>query len=118
MRYAYWVGGVLSGDLGESLRSRAGRRPGREKLPVTLQLAGMAMLIALLIGIPAGIMSAVKKAQPGTTPPTCLALWGCQHAQFLAGHPDDPAVLGDAGLAAGVGLRQPVRGPGAPTSRR
>ena len=32
-------------------------------------------------------------------------------AEFLARHPDDPAVLGAARLAAGLGLRQPVRGP-------
>lgn len=32
-----------------------------QKLPVTLQLATMAMIIAILIGVPAGIISAVKK---------------------------------------------------------
>ena len=62
MRYAYWVGGVLKGDLGESLRTQ---QPVldlvRQKLPVTLQLAGMAMLIAVVIGIPAGIIAAVGR---------------------------------------------------------
>ena len=51
VRYAYWVGGVLKGDLGESIRTQ---QPVTElvlqKLPVTIQLAGMAMVIALLIG--------------------------------------------------------------------
>jgi peptide/nickel transport system permease protein len=60
VQYAYWMGGVLTGDLGESMRLRL---PVGElivqKLPVTL--AFMAMLIALLVGIPAGVISAVKK---------------------------------------------------------
>src|SRR5262249_6493153 len=55
VRYAYWVGGVLRGDLGESIRNQ---QPVlslvAQKLPVTLQLAVMAMGIALAIGIPAG----------------------------------------------------------------
>src|SRR5215813_800611 len=62
VQYVYWIKGVLSGNFGESLRIKV---PVREliaqKLPVTLQLASMAILIALLIGIPAGINSAVKK---------------------------------------------------------
>src|SRR4051812_44798700 len=62
IQYVYWVKGVLVGDLGESLRIKV---PVREliaqKLPVTIQLASMAIVIAFLIGIPAGIVSAVKK---------------------------------------------------------
>ena len=50
VRYAYWVGGVLRGDLGESIRNQ---QPVLDlvvqKLPVTLQLATMAMAIALVI---------------------------------------------------------------------
>src|SRR6185295_11118093 len=48
VQYAYWLGGVLQGDLGESLRIQ---KPVTdlilEKLPVTAQLASMAILIAL-----------------------------------------------------------------------
>jgi peptide/nickel transport system permease protein len=68
VQYVYWIGGVLSGDLGESMRLRL---PVGDlivqKLPVTLQLAFMAMLIALLVGIPAGVISAVKKDSAWTT---------------------------------------------------
>src|SRR4030095_16798814 len=50
VRYAYWVGGVLHGDLGESVRNQ---QPVLhlvvQKLPVTLELALLAMLIALVI---------------------------------------------------------------------
>ena len=61
IQYLYWIKGVASGDLGESMRIK---QPVAElivtKLPVTVQLATMAMLFAVLIGIPAGILSAVK----------------------------------------------------------
>ena len=62
VQYAYWLGGALHGDLGISLKSN---QPVTElvltKLPVTVELAGLAMLVALLIGIPAGVISAVKR---------------------------------------------------------
>src|SRR5882724_5506044 len=55
VQYVYWVRGVVHGDLGESMRIHV---PVRDlviqKLPVTMQLASMALLFALLIGIPAG----------------------------------------------------------------
>ncbi len=62
MQYLYWIGAAVQGDLGISLRTQ---QPVldliAEKLPVTLQLAVMALAIALLIGIPAGILSAYYK---------------------------------------------------------
>ena len=62
VQYAWWVKGVLSGDFGESLRIKVPVLDLiMQKLPVTLQLASMAILISLLIGIPSGIVSAVKK---------------------------------------------------------
>src|SRR5665213_1121291 len=62
VQYVYWVKGVLSGDLGESMRIHVPVLDlVLEKLPVTMQLAAMAIVIALLIGVTAGIISAVKK---------------------------------------------------------
>ncbi len=61
-QYFYWIGNVLQGDLGFSWRIR---QPVTElvatKLPVTLQLASMAFIIAVFIGVPMGVLSAVKK---------------------------------------------------------
>src|SRR5678815_1537398 len=58
VQYFYWVKGVLSGNLGESMRIHV---PVLDlilqKLPVTIQLASMAIVIALAIGITAGIVS-------------------------------------------------------------
>ncbi|MEO8558447.1 MAG: ABC transporter permease, partial [Rhodospirillales bacterium] len=58
VQYFYWIGGVLHGDLGMSMRiSRPVLDLVLEKLPVTLQLACMAMIIALSIGITMGVVS-------------------------------------------------------------
>jgi peptide/nickel transport system permease protein len=62
IQYLYWIGGVLTGDLGQSIRLKLPVLALiAEKLPVTLQLATMAMVIALAIGVTAGILSAVNK---------------------------------------------------------
>ncbi len=62
IQYLHWIGGVLQGDLGFSWRIR---QPVLQlvatKLPVTLQLGAMAFAIAVGIGVPAGILSAVKR---------------------------------------------------------
>ncbi|MGE7369228.1 ABC transporter permease [Neorhizobium sp. NPDC001467] len=62
MQYIRWLGGVLTGDFGISLRTN---QPVLEligqKLPVTIQLATMAMIFAMVLGIPMGILAAVKK---------------------------------------------------------
>ncbi|MFC3396336.1 ABC transporter permease [Brenneria rubrifaciens] len=61
-QYFYWLGAVLQGDFGVSLRTN---QPVLEligeKLPVTLQLAVMSMFFALIIGVPIGILAAVKQ---------------------------------------------------------
>ncbi|MCW3474006.1 ABC transporter permease [Limobrevibacterium gyesilva] len=62
VQYFHWIGNVLHGDLGFSWRIRQPvAQLVLEKLPVTLQLGLMAFVIALSIGIPMGILSAVKK---------------------------------------------------------
>ncbi|KQB97720.1 peptide ABC transporter [Loktanella sp. 1ANDIMAR09] len=62
VQYFHWIGNALTGDLGVSLRTQ---QPVvtllAQKLPVTFQLATMALIIAVVIGIPAGIISAYHK---------------------------------------------------------
>jgi peptide/nickel transport system permease protein len=86
MRYGHWLSGVLRGDLGESVRIQ---RPVvdliLEKLPVTLQLATMAMLIALVIGVTAGIVSAVKRDTWIDYAANVFALWGLSTPNFWLG---------------------------------
>ncbi len=62
MQFLYWIGNALQGDLGLSYKtSEPVLRLIGQKLPVTIELATLAILIAMLIGIPAGILSAYKK---------------------------------------------------------
>ena len=86
VQYFYWMKGVLSGNLGESMRLKSSVSSlVAEKLPVTLQLAGMALLIALCIGIPAGIVSAVKKETWWDYGANLFALWGLSTPNFWLG---------------------------------
>jgi peptide/nickel transport system permease protein len=86
VRYGYWIAGVLQGDLGESARTH---QPVLElilqKLPVTIELAFLALLIALVISIPAGIVSAVYKGSAVDTGATVFALTGLSTPNFWLG---------------------------------
>jgi len=86
VRYWYWLSGVLHGDLGDSVRIQ---RPVLdlvvEKLPVTIQLAAMAMAIALVIGITAGVVSAVKRDTWLDYAANVFALWGLSTPNFWLG---------------------------------
>jgi peptide/nickel transport system permease protein len=86
VQYFYWVKGVLSGNLGESMRIHV---PVLDlilqKLPVTIQLASMAIVIALAIGITAGIVSAVKKNTVWDYVANGFALWGISTPNFWLG---------------------------------
>jgi peptide/nickel transport system permease protein len=86
VRYWHWASGVLQGDLGESVRIQ---KPVMElileKLPVTIQLATMAMLIALVIGVTAGVISAVKKDTWLDYAANVFALWGLSTPNFWLG---------------------------------
>ncbi|HEU0258210.1 MAG TPA: ABC transporter permease [Burkholderiales bacterium] len=86
VRYWHWASGVLQGDLGDSVRIQ---KPVMdlivEKLPVTIQLATMAMLIALAIGITAGVISAVKKDSWLDYAANVFALWGLSTPNFWLG---------------------------------
>ena len=86
MRYWYWLDGVFHGDLGDSVRIQ---KPVTElileKLPVTVELAVLAMVIALAIGITAGIVSAVYKDTAWDYAANIFALWGLSTPNFWLG---------------------------------
>jgi len=111
VRYVLWVQGVLQGDLGESIRIK---RPVFdlicEKLPVTGELALLALVVALAIGVPAG-----SSPRSGTTRRSIMGidgrLVGPVYPQFLARHPSDPVVFGRIGAVAGLRLRRSRRQP-------
>ena len=61
-QYVWWLGHALRGDLGTSLRTQ---EPVTaliaSKLPVTLELSLLAMIVALVVGISMGIVAAVRR---------------------------------------------------------
>ncbi len=86
VQYAAWVGQVLQGDLGKSLRTDVPVTTLiAQKLPVTWQLALMAMVFALAIGIPAGIIAAVRKCTAVEMGTNLAALSGMSIPHFWLG---------------------------------
>jgi peptide/nickel transport system permease protein len=63
-QYGCWIGNVASGDLGESFRTK---RPVAdiiaERIGPTIQLALAAIVLQLLVGVPLGILSAVRRGR-------------------------------------------------------
>ncbi|MFN4127595.1 ABC transporter permease [Pannonibacter indicus] len=86
VQYLTWLGGVMTGDLGVSLRTN---QPVTEliaqKLPVTIQLAVMSMIFAFLIGVPMGILAAVKKNTAIDYIASIIALSGLSVPNFWLG---------------------------------
>ena len=86
VQYFSWISNALRGDLGISLRTN---QPVLEligqKLPVTVQLATMALVIALFIGIPAGVLSAYKKGTWVDWLANIIALSGLSIPNFWLG---------------------------------
>ncbi len=86
VQYLFWIKGVLSGNLGESMRLKvAVSELVTTKLPVTLQLAVMAMIIALVIGVGLGILSAVYKGRALDSLVNVLGLIGISTPNFWLG---------------------------------
>ncbi|MGI9129365.1 MAG: ABC transporter permease [Roseomonas sp.] len=85
-QYLYWIGNVLTGDFGFSWRIRMPvSQLILDKLPVTAQLAAMSFIIAVMIGVPAGILSAVKRDQPADWVANGVALFGISTPNFWLG---------------------------------
>ncbi len=86
VRYGYWMRDVLHGDLGESMRLQ---QPVStliaQKLPVTLELSLLAMVVALIVSIPAGIVAAVGRGTAWDYVANAFALWGLSTPNFWLG---------------------------------
>jgi peptide/nickel transport system permease protein len=62
LQYARWLGLALRGDLGESIRTRTSVAwMVATKLPITIELACLSLLVAVAIAIPAGVLAAVRR---------------------------------------------------------
>lgn len=86
VQYLAWLSAVVKGDLGHSIIMRTAVGPLLlQKLAVTLQLSVMAMIIALAIGIPAGIFAAVRHGTAWDYWTNVLALSGLSVPNFWLG---------------------------------
>ena len=86
VQYFAWLGQVARGDLGRSIRTN---QPVTElifeKLPVTAELALLSLIVALVIAIPIGVISAVRKDTPLDYAGTVFALSGLSIPNFWLG---------------------------------
>ena len=86
VQYLHWVGNVVQGNLGYSWRTRqpVAQLIG-QKLPVTAQVGAMAFVIAVLIGIPAGIVAAVQRNRAWDYVANAIGLAGLSIPNFWLG---------------------------------
>jgi peptide/nickel transport system permease protein len=86
VQYAKWLGGVMQGDFGLSIRTRL---PIGEmllqKLPVTLQLSVMAMTIAIIVGVPLGVLAATSRGRVTDYLVSTIGLAGLSAPNFWLG---------------------------------
>ena len=62
VQYVQWIGGLLQGDLGYSYVSdRPAIREILPRIPITAKVGGLALAFAVLIGVPLGVISAVRQ---------------------------------------------------------
>lgn len=86
VQYGRWLAGAATGDLGQSLRSgEAVIDVVLQRAPVTIQLTILSILLALAIGIPAGIMAATRRNTLGDATARVLALAGVAIPNFWLG---------------------------------
>jgi len=86
IQYGRFLVNALRGDFGESLRYRQSALSlFVERLPATLELAGAALLLALAIGLPVGVMAALRPQSVFDTAVRAMALVGQAIPGFYLG---------------------------------
>ena len=86
VQYFRWVGLALRGDLGESIRTRQSVAwTVAIKLPITVELACLALLVALSLAIPAGVLAAVRRNTPWDVAASAVSLCGVSIPNFWLG---------------------------------
>ncbi len=86
VQYAAWLADVVRLDLGRSLVDNASvSRIIGQKLPTTIELSLLSMLVALVLAVPAGTIGAVKRGKPIDSAVTVFALAGISLPNFFLG---------------------------------
>lgn len=86
VQYGHWLLSLARGDLGRSLKNNLPVGPViLDKLPTTLQLSILAMLIGIIIAVPAGVFAALRRGSWLDGGTTALALSGISLPNFFLG---------------------------------
>ncbi|MGZ4000773.1 MAG: ABC transporter permease [Mucilaginibacter sp.] len=86
VQYFSWMGGVFKGNLGTSILTKQPiTKDLKQRIPVTMYLGALAFLISIVIGVPAGIISAIRRGTWLDTLVTTLANIGITVPIFWLG---------------------------------
>ena len=85
VQYFRWLGNLLQGDMGISTRHGPILNAILKRLPLTIELAVLSLSIAMLIGLPIGILSALKHNSMIDLAGRIFAMIGMGGSQLRAG---------------------------------
>lgn len=85
-QFVRYIGNAIKGDLGRSIRSnRPVARELAERMPATIKLAATAIVIASVVGVFVGVLSATMRNTPVDNAATVAALMGVATPNFWLG---------------------------------
>jgi peptide/nickel transport system permease protein len=86
IRYLEWLGSAVHGDLGTSMLTQEPVISRiADRLPNTLLLSGLALMLSIVIGIPMGVASALRRGRPTDYALSTLSLLGLSIPAFWLG---------------------------------
>jgi peptide/nickel transport system permease protein len=85
VQYLRWIGLALQGDLGTDSRGLPVAETIVSRIPLTLELAALAMFIGVSLGIVAGVIAAVRRGKASDYAATTVALLGLSVPHFWLG---------------------------------
>jgi peptide/nickel transport system permease protein len=85
VQYAHWVWLALHGDLGSDQRQLSVAHTIVTRIPITLEIALLSLVVSVVVGIPAGVIAAVRRGRPEDYLATTGALIGLSVPHFWLG---------------------------------
>ncbi|HEY2372049.1 MAG TPA: ABC transporter permease [Gaiellaceae bacterium] len=85
VQYVHWVWLALHGDLGVDQRELPVAHTIVTRIPITLEIAVLSLVVSVIIGIPAGVIAAVRRGKPEDYLATTGALIGLSVPHFWLG---------------------------------
>jgi peptide/nickel transport system permease protein len=85
VQYGHWIWRSLNGNFGVDRRALPIGHTIVHRLPLTFELAALSLLIAIIVGIPAGVIAAVRRGKASDYAATLVALVGLSVPHFWLG---------------------------------